>query len=166
MAVLPRSAWAHLIPHKGAMCLLDEVVEWDASHLHARSGTHREADNPLRADGMLHAVNLCEYAAQAMAVHGGLLAGAADAVARPGHLVALRDVRLTVERIDDLPGRLQVHVECLLTLPDSLQYAFRVEHRGTLLASGRAAVMLRGGGAMVDVKPGHGWPSMDREKRE
>ncbi len=141
--MLEKRDWAHLIPHAGAMCLLDEVVDWDARHLHARSASHRRADNPLRADGMLHAVNLCEYAAQAMAVHGALRTREAGGAARPGLLVALRDVALHVERIDDLPGRLQVHVESLLALADSLQYAFRVEHRGSVLASGRAAVMLR-----------------------
>ena len=134
--------WTQLIPHAGAMCLLDEVVERDATRLHARSASHRCADNPLRADGMLHAVNLCEYAAQAMAVHGALRAREAGGGARPGFLVALRDVTLHVERIDELPGKLQVHVECLLAMADSLQYAFRVEHRGSVLASGRAAVML------------------------
>ncbi|TAN03738.1 MAG: phosphotransferase [Rhodanobacteraceae bacterium] len=141
--MLPKSDWAHLIPHTGAMCLLDEVVEWDAARLHARSASHQRADNPLRADGMLHAVNLCEYAAQAMAVHGALREREAGGRARPGLLVALRDVELRVERIDDLPGRLQVHVECLLAMADSLQYAFQAGHRGSILATGRAAVMLR-----------------------
>jgi predicted hotdog family 3-hydroxylacyl-ACP dehydratase len=141
--VLPKSAWQHLIPHTGGMCLLDDVVAWDATHLHARSASHQRRDNPLRADGVLHAINLCEYAAQAMAVHGALRERAVGAVARPGLLVALREVALHVERIDDLAGKLQVHVECLLALPDSLQYGFRVEHRGQVLATGRAAVMLR-----------------------
>lgn len=139
--MLEKKEWARLVPHAGAMCLLDEVVEWDATRLHARSVSHRRADNPLRADGLLHALNLCEYAAQAMAVHGVLCAREAGGMARPGFLVALRDVGLRVERIDDLQGRLQIHVECLLALADSLQYAFRVEHRGSLLATGRVAVM-------------------------
>jgi predicted hotdog family 3-hydroxylacyl-ACP dehydratase len=139
--VLAKADWERLIPHAGTMCLLDEVVDWDTTRLHARSASHRCADNPLRADGVLHAVNLCEYAAQAMAVHGALRARDAGRQARPGYLVALREVALRVERIDDLPGTLQVHVECLLAMADSLQYAFRVEHRGTLLAEGRAAVM-------------------------
>jgi predicted hotdog family 3-hydroxylacyl-ACP dehydratase len=78
-----------------------------------------------------------------MAVHGALCARASGGAARPGYLVALREVRLKVQRIDDLPGRLQVHVECLLALDDSLQYAFRIEHRGSVLASGRAAVLQR-----------------------
>ncbi|MGH8183492.1 MAG: phosphotransferase [Rhodanobacteraceae bacterium] len=141
--MLDKKDWAQLIPHTGAMCLLDEVVEWDATRLHARSASHRRADNPLRADDALHAVNLCEYAAQAMAVHGALREREAGGTARPGFLVALREVTLHVERVDDLPGRLQVHVECLLAMADSLQYAFRVEHRGSMLAAGRAAVMLR-----------------------
>ncbi|HKZ11268.1 MAG TPA: phosphotransferase [Rhodanobacteraceae bacterium] len=141
--MLPKSDWANLIPHKGTMCLLDEVVEWDAMRLHARGASHRCVDNPLRADGMLHAVNLCEYAAQAMAVHGALREREQGGDARPGFLVALRDVELHSERLDDLEGRLQVHVECLIAMADSLQYAFRVEHRGSVLATGRAAVMLR-----------------------
>lgn len=141
---LSRQDWAALIPHAGSMCLLDEVVDWDATRLHARSTSHRRVDHPLRADGRLHAVNLCEYAAQAMAVHGALRARADDGSARAGFLVALREVTLEVERIDDLPGRLQVSVECLLATPASLQYAFRVEHRGRVLAAGRAAVVLEG----------------------
>jgi len=140
--MLEKKEWAHLIPHAGTMCLLDEVVAWDAMHLHAGSASHRRADNPLRADGMLHAVNLCEYAAQAMAVHGALRQRDVGGAARPGFLVALREVELKVERIDHLEGRLQVHVECLIAMADSLQYAFRVEHGGEVLASGRAAVML------------------------
>jgi predicted hotdog family 3-hydroxylacyl-ACP dehydratase len=136
--------WQHLIPHAGTMCLLDEVVAWDESRLHACSTSHLRADNPLRAGGMLHAVNLCEYAAQAMAVHGALRERDAGGPARPGFLVALRDVHLRVERVDEIEGSLQVHVECLIALADSLQYAFRVEHAGVLLASGRAAVILQG----------------------
>jgi predicted hotdog family 3-hydroxylacyl-ACP dehydratase len=142
--MLPGADWRHLIPHAGSMCLLDEVVDWDAMRLHARSGSHRRVDNPLRADGMLHAVNLCEYAAQAMAVHGALRERDAGGTARPGFLVALREVDLRVERIDDLEGKLQIHVECLIAMADSLQYAFRAEHGGNVLASGRAAVMLQG----------------------
>ena len=49
MAILPKSDWSTLIPHTGTMCLLDEVLEWDEVHLHARSAGHRNADNPLRA---------------------------------------------------------------------------------------------------------------------
>lgn len=140
-APLPKSDWAGLIPHQGAMCLLDEVVAWDEARIHARSESHRRDDHPLRSDGKLRALHLCEYGAQAMAVHGGLIARAAGGSAAPGFLVSLRAVELHLARIDDLPGALDVHAERLLGGDTSWQYAFRVEHRGVLLASGRAAVL-------------------------
>ncbi len=142
--MLPKSDWQDLIPHQGEMCLLDAVIEYDATHIHAISATHRDAQNPLRANDRLHAVALCEYGAQAMAVHGELLARERGDRARPGYLVALREVELHVEYIHDLPGSLDVHAEQLLDAGGSLQYAFRVEHRGRVLASGRAAVLVRG----------------------
>jgi predicted hotdog family 3-hydroxylacyl-ACP dehydratase len=133
--------WRPLIPHQGAMCVLDEVVAWTADAIHARSRSHRNPEHPLRSDGRLRAVHLCEYGAQAMAVHGGLVAREAGGVAAPGYLVALRAVELHVERIDDLPEPLDVHAEKLLGDESGWQYAFRVEHAGTLLATGRAAVL-------------------------
>jgi len=148
---LPKSDWAALIPHQGAMSLLDDVVAWDAACIHASSGSHRRDDNPLRSDGRLRAVHLCEYGAQAMAVHGGLIARAAGARAAPGFLVSLRAVELHVARIDDLPGALDVHAERLLGGDGSWQYAFRVLHRGDLLALGRAAVMAAKGGKVHSV---------------
>ncbi|MEP7042364.1 MAG: phosphotransferase [Dokdonella sp.] len=139
---LPKSDWSALIPHQGAMSLLDEVVSFDAVSIHARSGTHRHADHPLRSDGRLRALHLCEYGAQAMAVHGGLIACAAGERAAPGLLVSLRAVELHVARVDDLPDLLDVHAERLLGGDGSWQYAFHIEHRGVLLARGRAAVMV------------------------
>jgi predicted hotdog family 3-hydroxylacyl-ACP dehydratase len=141
LPMLPKSDWAHLIPHAGSMCLLDEVMGWDGTTIHARSASHARVDNPLRSDGKVRALHLCEYGAQAMAVHGGLLARAAGSVAAPGYLVSLRDVELRLTRIDDLAGMLDVHAERLLGGDGSWQYAFRIEHAGVVIAKGRAAVM-------------------------
>ncbi|HET9835934.1 MAG TPA: phosphotransferase [Rhodanobacteraceae bacterium] len=141
--MLPKANWQALIPHAGTMCLLDAVVAHDATRIHAVSATHVSADNPLRAEGRLHAVALCEYGAQAMAVHGALLARERGGRARPGYLVSLREVELRVEYVDDLPGTLDIFAEQLLDAGGSLQYAFRVEHCGNVLASGRAAVLCR-----------------------
>ena len=139
---LPQSDWSALIPHQGLMCLLDTVVDWDHTRIHARTESHRRADNPLRSDGLLRALHLCEYGAQAMAVHGGLIARAAGTRAAPGLLVSLRAVELHVARVDNLADALDVHAERLLSGEGSWQYAFRVEHAGAMLASGRAAVMV------------------------
>lgn len=141
--MLGREAIAALIPHQGEMCLLDRVVEWDRGRIVLATATHRSTSNPLRLDGRLRAVHLCEYGAQAMAVHGGLSAQADGKVARPGFLVSLRDVRLHVDFVDDLPGELSVSAQRLLETPGSWQYAFTIEHDGKTLATGRAAVVAR-----------------------
>ena len=138
---MDKAPWQNLIPHRGAMRLLDAVVAWDDVHVHLTTDSHRRLDNPLRMDGMLRAVHLCEYGAQAMAVHGGLLAQRAGTSAAPGMLVSLRAVRLRVVRIDDLPQHLDVHAHKLLDGDGSWQYAFRVEHAGVVIGEGRAAVV-------------------------
>ena len=141
--MLGRDAIAALIPHQGAMCLLDRVVEWDKDHVVLATSTHRAADNPLRLDGRLRAIHLCEYGAQAMAVHGGLTAQADGRAAKPGFLVSLRDVNLTVDYVEDLTGELIVTARRLLESAGSWQYSFEVSHDGAMLASGRAAIIAR-----------------------
>jgi predicted hotdog family 3-hydroxylacyl-ACP dehydratase len=133
--------WAGLIPHQGAMSLLDTVVAWDDTHLHATAISHRDPYNPLRSDGILRAVHLCEYAAQATAVHGALAARQAGMRSAPGLLVALREVELHIARIDDLAGALDVHVTKLLDDAAGVQYAFHVDHGGVRLAAGRVAIL-------------------------
>lgn len=140
--MLAKSEFAPLIPHAGSMCLLDEVLAWDDTTIHAVSDSHAGADHPLRSAEGLHAVHLAEYGAQAMAVHGALRDRAQGATAvKPGRLVSLRDVQLQVEYVDAENGRLDVHAECLYADDAGAQYAFRVEQQGRLLASGRAAVI-------------------------
>ncbi len=137
-----------LVPHQGAMCLWDEVVAHDAGRIALRAGNHRDPAHPLRSGGLLRAVHLCEYGAQAMAVHGGLRGHESGAAVRPGMLVALRGVTLHVARIDDLPGALEGEAELLMEGEASQQYAFRISHGGVLLDEGRAAVVLGDAAAM------------------
>ena len=144
--MIDRETLLTLIPHQGAMCLWDEVVEWDAQRIRLRAHNHCDRSHPLRSEDRLRAVHLCEYGAQAMAVHGGLRAREGGGTAPPGMLVALRGIALHVARIDDLPGALEGEAEVLVEAEGSQQYAFRILHAGMLLAEGRAAVMLRQGG--------------------
>jgi len=162
---LDRSWIEQNIPHHGRMCLLDEVMEWDAQHIRCRSGTHRLPDHPLRSQGRLGVACGIEYAAQAMAVHGALAGGAsadgsasvtakgsgapagpaAAAAARgrseAGFLAALREVRLHVLRLDDIEGDL--YSEALLVAGDqgSALYEFTLRSETRLLLSGRATVV-------------------------
>ncbi len=143
MKAMTRTQIEAMIPHKGGMCLWDDVVDWDAQRIRLRTRSHRDAANPLRSDGRLRAVHLCEYGAQAMAVHGGLRGAVEGGEPKVGFLVALRNVALHVARIDDLNDALECEAELLAESAASQQYAFRILHAGTVVAEGRAAVMLQ-----------------------
>lgn len=132
-----------LVPHQGRMCLWDEVVDWSGQDITLRAFNHRDVLHPLRCDNQLRAIHLCEYGAQAMAVHGGLRGRERGGAVVPGVLVALRDVQLHVARIDDLPDALEATAQVLAEGEGSQQYSFRIHHRDQLLAEGRAAVMLQ-----------------------
>ena len=121
------------------MCLLERIVEWDDTRVVLETSTHRSPANPLRADGKLRAVHLCEYGAQAMAVHGALKSGGQSP---PGMLVSLRSVTFARDYIDELAGDLRVEAVCLQASASSQQYSFQVMHANGIIAAGRAAVML------------------------
>lgn len=140
------------IPHKGRMCLLDEVVSWDATRIRCRSTTHRAADNPLRAHGRLGAACGIEYAAQAMAVHGALVAASAPLAstvatsvrgtmgAALGFLASVRNVVLYVPQLDDLEADLIASAQRITGDGRTVLYEFTVCTSAPLL-SGRASIV-------------------------
>jgi predicted hotdog family 3-hydroxylacyl-ACP dehydratase len=141
------------IPHKGRMCLLDEVLSWDAGRIRCRSATHRAADNPLRAYGRLGAACGIEYAAQAMAVHGALVAASAPLASRVstsvrssigaaiGYLASVRNVTLYVARLDDLEADLIAAAERITGDGRTVLYEFSVWGAVQPLLRGRASIV-------------------------
>jgi predicted hotdog family 3-hydroxylacyl-ACP dehydratase len=128
-----------LIPHRGAMSLLGEVLRCDDEGITCRATSHRDPDNPLREGGMLPAICGIEYAAQAMAVHGALCARRGS---RPGLLAAVRDVALSVQRLDDLGCDLVLEARRLAGDARNQLYSFTVSAADRELVRGRAAVVL------------------------
>jgi predicted hotdog family 3-hydroxylacyl-ACP dehydratase len=122
------------------MCLLDEVLSWDEARIRCRATSHRQADNPLRAHGRLGAACGVEYAAQAMAVHGAIMAQMAGMQARGGLLTSVRNLVLRVSRLDDLDADLIASAERLAGDEGSTLYEFTVS-AGSELLSGRASIV-------------------------
>lgn len=134
-------AWiAARIPHHGTMCLLHRVQEWSAERAICSAISHRTPDNPLHAHGRLAAACGIEYAAQAMAVHGALLAQ--DAVPRQGYLASVRGVQLHVARLDDISADLRVEVVRFSGDGNTILYDFSIQADGRMLLEGRAAVFM------------------------
>ena len=139
---------ARRIPHQGSMCLLDRVASWDTRQIHCEASSHLAQSNPLRAYGRLGAACGIEYAAQAMAVHGALIAqaqaSAGEATNGPqiGYLVSVRSVVLHVERLDKLSGALIIQAERMSGDDSTLLYSFTLHCGIALLVSGRAVVVV------------------------
>jgi predicted hotdog family 3-hydroxylacyl-ACP dehydratase len=141
-ATLDRAGIAARIPHRDRMCLLDRLVQWTPEAIECRSASHRDADNPLRSASGLLAPCAIEYAAQAMALHGSLVARDGDAPT-PGYLASVRQVRLAVATLHDVPGDLQVRATRLAGDARQILYQFSVaDESGRVLADGRATVVL------------------------
>jgi predicted hotdog family 3-hydroxylacyl-ACP dehydratase len=155
-------AWIEArIPHQGRMCLLDEVIDWNAQYIRCATATHRAPDNPLRSHGRLGAAAGIEYAAQAMALHGALAGGAANGTVetdtgiptsaatrsqpKVGLLAGLRGVRLFVARLDDIDSDLICEATHLAGDGLTALYEFALRDRDRILLSGRASVVLDAG---------------------
>ncbi len=134
-----------MIPHSGAMCLLDEVLDWDAAAVRCVSRRYRLPGNPLRrADGTLGTACGVEIAAQAMAVHGRLTAPEGGEPV-PGYLVALRDVRLAAPLLDEAGEELLVEVRLLMGDGKGATYEFALSAEGAPWLAGRATVLFGAG---------------------
>jgi predicted hotdog family 3-hydroxylacyl-ACP dehydratase len=133
------------IPHQGGMCLLDEVLNWNATRVQCRSSTHRDPANPLRAHDRLAAVCGIEYAAQAMAVHGALIASRITASPKntsiAGYLASVRNVTLFATRLDDIETDLVATAELVTGDERTVLYDFSVSAYERVLLAGRATIV-------------------------
>lgn len=129
------------IPHQGRMCLLDEVIAWDLAMIRCRASSHRLTDNPLRAHGRLGAACGVEYAGQAMAAHGAIVAALTGTRAPPGYLASVRNLLLRVTRLDDLAEDLAVTARRLAGDDTSALYELTLSCAGRELVSGRASIV-------------------------
>jgi len=141
-ATLDHAGIAQRIPHTGRMCLLDALLFWDATHIHCLARNQQQPNHPLRTGrGLLIPAGI-EYAAQAMALHGALVAPPHGSPT-PGFLASVRGVQAQVLRLDEVPGDLHVHAERLAGDERQILYSLVLrDQAGQTLLSGRATVVL------------------------
>jgi len=134
-----------LLPHAGRMRLIDRIVSYDEQRIVCESESHRAAEHPLAEGGALSIVAGLEYGAQAMAIHGGLLAAMAQphrTRARQGFLVAASDLNWFVERLDVCASPLIIEAVNELRSEQHVAYRFEIRTTDMTLLKGRASVLL------------------------
>jgi predicted hotdog family 3-hydroxylacyl-ACP dehydratase len=132
---------AGLIPHQGAMCLLDSVESWNEKGIVCNASSHRRPENPLRDGAGLRGSCAIEYGAQAIAAHAGLMDGASGWRPRAGFLAAVRDVTVWVARLDDIEEALTVRADVVLRQDTGQVYEIAVTAGAQTILTGRVFVM-------------------------
>lgn len=143
MPILTKAELCRLIPHQGTMCLLDRVEQWDATSITGAASSHLDPTNPLRRQDQLEAICGLEYAAQAMAVHVGLLAEPGERQQMVGYLGGVKNLVLRVCRLDEVRDELTIHATRLVGQAGSFMYAFRVSAGRQELLDGRASIFIK-----------------------
>jgi len=139
--MIKRDELCSLIPHSFDMCLLERIEFWDKDKIVCYSNSHFLENNPLRSEKKLSSINVLEYAAQAMAVHGGLHNREHGLQMTEGYLAALRDIKLNLCELDKLKTELRIEAKKILSQGGNMIYAFTVSTAEIELASGRATVI-------------------------
>jgi predicted hotdog family 3-hydroxylacyl-ACP dehydratase len=136
---------AALIPHAGAMRLIDRVDAVAAEDVVCSTRSHLAPENPLRSNGIVPASAAIEYAAQAMAVHAALTRNAPTGGGPPrrGFLVVASGVTWSADRLDGTDAPLTIKATRLASMGDGAQYAFTVESQAES-AEGIPAVKVTG----------------------
>jgi predicted hotdog family 3-hydroxylacyl-ACP dehydratase len=145
MSMFDRPQIMRMIPHAGAMCLLDAVLEWNEISLRCLSRRYRDLDNPMRREnGVLGVISGIEIACQAVALHGRLLAKS-QGEPQQGYLVSLREVQSRDGRLDAIAGELVIDAKMLAGDARSATYQFSLAVAGRTLLDGRLTVLLQEG---------------------
>jgi predicted hotdog family 3-hydroxylacyl-ACP dehydratase len=134
------------LPHSGDMRLIDEVTHWDTDIVTCLTASHQRSDNPLRVGHQLPVLCGLEYAAQASALHGTLIADRAQAIDSSdaaAYLVSARKIEWFGKTLDGEPGRLEIRNRILLRQTDAAMYQFTIAVEKRVLICGEIGLMFR-----------------------
>lgn len=143
MLIEGRDKLCQYLPHAGAMCLIDSVLEVDLNRIICFASSHRELDNPLRFEDRLPAVCGFEYVGQATYLHGALTIAeriAAEQVpdTPPVAMVAsLRNFKLNAGRLDQFGHDLRIEAEIIAFSMNATSYNFTINAGSEQVMSGR-----------------------------
>ncbi len=136
---LNREQICALLPHGKAMCLLDEVISWDAEKIHCRSQDFATRHNSLFEQGQFSSVLLIEYAAQAAGVHAALLQPTLQPMQTSGqaaYIGAVKNIEL-FKSVSDNTSAIELTAYCLLNNSSGAIYDVVAQQEAHILMRGR-----------------------------
>jgi predicted hotdog family 3-hydroxylacyl-ACP dehydratase len=131
-----------LVPHQGAMCLLDCVENWSGDHIVCRATSHHRPDHPLRDRSGLRGSCAIEYGAQAIAAHAGLVGRSADSKAAIGFLAAARNIVVAIARLDEIEEPLTIRADVVLRGGTGHVYEIAVAAGAQVVLTGRLSIIV------------------------
>jgi predicted hotdog family 3-hydroxylacyl-ACP dehydratase len=143
MPKLTKEELSTFLPHAEAMRMIDRVESWDDTAIQCCTWSHHDPGNPLRHGARLEAVTGLEYAAQAMGVHVGLLNRTQSTRGLIGYVGGLRDVVVSVDRLDECPAELTIDATRVFEGDNSFMYQFSISSEGQDVMTGRASIFLK-----------------------
>lgn len=144
MPALTKEDLSRLLPHGGAMCLLDRVESWDDESIRCGARSHHDPANPLRHEGRLPVVAGLEYAAQAVGVHVGLRGRGGSNDPAIGVVGGVWDVVCRGDRLDVCSDECIIEAVRLLGDDRGVLYRFVLLVGGTEIMSGRLSIFFQG----------------------
>lgn len=155
-SMMNRDAICARLPHAGRMCLIERLESWDRDNITCIAISHRDADNPLRDGGRLHAVAGVEFAAQAMALHSKLLStpdlspvDGTDTQSDIGYLASVRDLKLEVDDLGTITEDLRITARRHSADASWFIYDFEIHDGTNVVVSGRLTGKLLEAGALA-----------------
>lgn len=134
---MDRAQIERLLPHSGAMVLIDRVISWSLEEIVCGTSSHRNARHPLRTSLGLSVLAGIEYSGQAMALHSSLTS---DAPMSSGVLAVLREVRWDPVDMSSIEGELVVTARQLARNSSAATYTFGLSATDRQLLAGTATV--------------------------
>ena len=133
-----------ILPHSDDMRLIARIVEWDENSIRCTATSHRDPANPLRVGDLLPVLCGLEYAAQALALHGVLVANeSADMSLNRERIfvVIAKNVRCQVDRLDGFDDELEIRGRVVFRQSAAAVYGTEVEAAGRILLEGQLGLM-------------------------
>ena len=124
-------ALEHVLPHRGPMLLLDELVALDETGATCRLSLR--PDSTFVAGGRVPATLALEYMAQCVAAYAAARPRQPGGRPRVGYLVAVRELRLEIDAFD-VGDTLDVHARCEWGQAQAGRFECSVERQGQAVA--------------------------------